>query len=158
MLFRSSTCCEVTFYVNENARNGKITTGSAGQNFYSTCMINICNLKKTKNKCNNSPSLSNPPIAFLCCNIPWYYNNGAIDTLDYDSISYRLANGLQGIPNSAISYSSPFSYQYPMTPFCIPPTTIKCTPNPSTNPPRGFYFDTATGDVIVTPKIGRAHV
>ena len=146
-----STCCEVTFYVNENARNGKITTGSAGQNFYSTCMINICNLKKTKNKCNNSPSLSNPPIAFLCCNIPWYYNNGAIDTLDFDSISYRLANGLQGIPNTAISYSSPFSYQYPMTPFCIPPTTIKCTPNPSTNPPRGFYFDTATGDVIVTP-------
>jgi gliding motility-associated-like protein len=146
-----STCCEVTFYVNENARNGAITTGSSGQNFYSTCMINICNLKKMKNNCNNSPQLSNPPFAILCCNQPWYFNNGAIDTLDYDSISYRLVDGLQGIPNSSITYSSPFSSQWPMTPYCVPPTTIKCTPNPRTNPPRGFYFDTANGDVIVTP-------
>ena len=146
-----STCCEVTFYVNENARNGAITTGSAGQNFYSTCMINICNLKKMKNNCNNSPQLSNPPFAILCCNQPWYFNNGAIDTLDYDSISYRLVDGLQGIPNSSITYASPFSSQYPMTPFCVPPTTIKCTPNPKTSPPRGFYFDTSNGDVIVTP-------
>ena len=146
-----STCCEVTFYVNENARNGAITTGASNQNFYSTCMINICNLKKMKNDCNNSPQLSNPPFAILCCNQPWYFNNGAIDTLDYDSISYRLANGLQGIPNNSITYSSPFSSQWPMTPYCVPPTTIKCTPNPRTNPPRGFYFDTANGDVIVTP-------
>jgi len=146
-----STCCEVTFYVNENARNGAITTGSSSQNFFSTCMINICNLKKMKNNCNNSPQLSNPPFAILCCNQPWFFNNGAIDTLDYDSISYRLANGLQGIPNNSITYSSPFSSQWPMTPYCVPPTTIKCTPNPRTNPPRGFYFDTANGDVIVTP-------
>jgi gliding motility-associated-like protein len=146
-----STCCEVTFYVNENARNGAITTGASGQNFYSTCMINICNLKKMKDKCNNSPQLSNPPFAILCCNQPWYFNNGAIDTLDYDSISYRLVDGLQGIPNTSITYTSPFSSQYPMTPFCVPPTTIKCAPNPKTSPPRGFYFDTANGDVIVTP-------
>ena len=146
-----STCCEVTFYVNENARNGAITTGASGQNFYSTCMINICNLKKMKDKCNNSPQLSNPPFAILCCNQPWYFNNGAIDTLDYDSISYRLVDGLQGIPHSSITYSSPFSSQYPMTPICVPPTTIKCTPNPKTNPPRGFYFDTSNADVIVTP-------
>ena len=58
---------------------------------------------------------------------------------------------LQGIPNNSITYSSPFSSQWPMTPYCVPPTTIKCTPNPRTNPPRGFYFDTANGDVIVTP-------
>jgi len=146
-----STCCEVTFYVNENARNGAITTGASGQNFYSTCMINICNLKKMKNNCNNSPQLSNPPFAILCCNQPWYFNNGAIDTLDYDSISYRLVDGLQGIPNTSITYSSPFSSQWPMTPYCVPPTTIKCAPNPKTNPPRGFYFDTTNGDVIVTP-------
>ena len=146
-----STCCEVTFYVNENARNGAITTGASNQNFFSTCMINICNLKKMKNNCNNSPQLSNPPFAILCCNQPWFFNNGAIDTLDYDSISYRLANGLQGIPNNSITYSSPFTSQWPMTPYCVPPTTIKCTPNPRTNPPRGFYFDTANGDVIVTP-------
>jgi gliding motility-associated-like protein len=146
-----STCCEVTFYVNECCRNGNITTGPAGNDFFSTCMINICNLKKCLNKCNSSPSLTNDPVGFLCCNIPWYYNNGALDTVDYDSISYRLVYGLNGVPASTVSYSSPFTYVYPMTPFCVPPTTIKCTPNPSTNPPRGFYFDTANGDIIVTP-------
>ena len=146
-----STCCEVTFYVNECCRNGGITTGPAGNDFYSTCMINICNLKKTINKCNSSPQLTNEPVGFLCCNIPWYYNNGALDTVDFDSISYKLVYGLNNVPANSVSYSSPFTYAYPMTPFCIPPTTIKCTPNPSTNPPRGFYFDTANGDIIVTP-------
>jgi len=82
-----STCCEVTFYVNECCRNGLISTGPAGNDFYSSCMINICNLKKTVNKCNSSPQLTNEPVGFLCCNIPWYYNNGALDTIDFDSIS-----------------------------------------------------------------------
>ena len=146
-----STCCEVTFYVTECCRNGSITTGQSNQNFYATAMVNICNLQKMKNKCNSSPQLSNPPIAFLCCNQPWYYNNGAIDTIDFDSISYKLVNGLQGIPNNSVSYSSPFTARVPMTPYCVPPTTINCTPNPKTNPPRGFYFDTANGDIITTP-------
>lgn len=146
-----STCCEVTFYVNECCRNGAITTGQASQNFYATAMVNICNLQKMKNKCNSSPQLSNPPIAFLCCNQPWYYNNGAIDTIDYDSISYKLVNGLQGIPNSSVSYASPFTAKVPMTPYCVPPTTINCVPNPKTSPPRGFYFDTTNGDIITTP-------
>ncbi len=146
-----SSCCEVTFYVNQCCRNGGITTGAANNDFYSTCMINICNLKKTVNKCNSSPQLTNEPVGFLCCNIPWYYNNGALDTIDFDSISYKLVRGLSNVPNTSVSYSSPFAFNYPMTPFCIPPTTIKCTPNPSTNPPRGFYFDTANGDIIVTP-------
>jgi hypothetical protein len=65
-----STCCEVTFYVNECCRNGNITTGAAGNDFFSTCMINICNLKKCINKCNTSPTLTNDPVGFLCCNIP----------------------------------------------------------------------------------------
>jgi gliding motility-associated-like protein len=146
-----STCCEVTFYVAECCRNGAITTGQAGQSFYATAMVNLCNLQKMKNKCNSSPQLSNPPIAFLCCNQPWYYNNGATDTIDYDSISYKLVNGLQGIPNTSVSYSSPFTPRVPMTPYCVPPTTINCTPNTKTNPPRGFYFDTTSGDVAVTP-------
>ena len=146
-----STCCEVTFYVNECCRNGGITTGQSNQNFYATAMVNICNLLKMKNKCNSSPQLSNPPIAFLCCNQPWYYNNGATDTIDYDSISYKLVNGLQGIPNTSVSYSSPFTAKVPMTPYCVPPTTINCTPNPRTSPPRGFYFDTTNGDIITTP-------
>ncbi len=146
-----SSCCEVTFYTGQCCRNGAITTGASNQDFYTTCMINICNIKKTTNKCNSSPQLSNEPVGFLCCNTPWYYNNGAIDTVDFDSISYNLVKGLRGLPNNAVPYSSPFTDQYPITPFCIPPTTIKCDPRPNLVPPRGFYFDTTNGDIIVTP-------
>ena len=42
------------------------------------------------------------------------------------------------INNIPTSYSSPFTAKVPMTPYCVPPTTINCTPNPRTNPPRGF--------------------
>ncbi len=146
-----STCCEVTFYVNQCCRNGGITTGPANNDFYSTCMINICNIKKTIIKTNSSPFFSTEPVNFLCCNIPWYYNNGAMDTVDYDSISYKLVRALSNVPNTSVSYSSPFSFNYPMTPYCIPPTSIQCTPKPSADPPQGFFFDTSNGNFIVTP-------
>ena len=107
-----STCCEVTFYIGQCCRNGAITTGAANNDFFTTCMINICNIKKTTNKCNTSPQLSNPPIAFLCCNQAFYYNNGAIDTVDFDSFSYRLVHGIVGKPNNSVSYSSPFTPRY----------------------------------------------
>jgi gliding motility-associated-like protein len=146
-----STCCEVTFTIGQCCRNGAITTGAAGADFWASCMINICNIKKTTNKCNSSPSLTNEPVGFLCCNTPWYYNNGALDSVDFDSISYRLVRGLSSLPNGSVTYSSPFTQNYPMTPFCVPPTTIKCDPKPNLNPPRGFFFDTTNGDIIVTP-------
>lgn len=114
-------------------------------------MINICNIKKSVNKCNSSPTLSNAPIGFLCCNQAYYFNNGAIDTVDYDSFSYSLTHGINSLPNNSVSYSSPFDARYFMTPYCIPPTSIKCTPNTKTSPPRGLFFDTSSGDIILTP-------
>lgn len=146
-----SSCCEVTFYIGQCCRNGAITTGAANNDFFTTAMINICNIKKTINKCNTSPQLSNPPIGFLCCNQAFYYNNGAIDTVDFDSFSYRLVSGIQSKPNNPVNYSSPFDARWFMTPYCVPPTTIKCPPNSRTNPPRGLFFDTSTGDIIITP-------
>ncbi len=146
-----STCCEVTFYINQCCRNGGITTGPAANDFYSTCMINICNLQKTRIKTNHSVQFSSDPVNFICCNVPWYYNNGAIDTVDYDSISYKLVPGLSNVPNTSVAYSSPFAYNYPMTPLCNPQTTIKCSPKPKAYPPEGFFFDETNGDFIVTP-------
>lgn len=148
-----SACCEITFYTGQCCRNGGITTGAANQDFYTTCMINICNIDKTDKKCNSSPQLSNEPVGFLCCNTPWYYNNGAVDTVDFDSISYKLVKGLSGLPTTATNYSSPFTERYFMTPFCIPPsaTNIRCAPNVNVNPPRGIYFDEGNGDIITTP-------
>jgi gliding motility-associated-like protein len=146
-----STCCEVTFAIGQCCRNGAITTGPANNDFWSTCMINICNIQKTTKKCNSSPSLSNEPVGFLCCNQAYYFNNGAIDTTDFDSFGYKLVAGINSLPNTSVNYSSPFSPRYPMTPYCIPPGKVDCAPNPSTKPPRGFWLDTASGDIIFTP-------
>ncbi len=146
-----SSCCEVTFYINECCRNGAITTGPAGNDFYSSCMINICNIQKSIKKSNSSPIYTTPPTAFLCCNTPWYFNNGALDTIDFDSISYKLVPGLSNVPNTSVNYTAPFSFEYPMTPYCVPNTSIKCTPNPNANPPTGFYFDSTNGNIVATP-------
>jgi hypothetical protein len=118
-----STCCEVTFYIGQCCRNGAITTGPSGNDFYTTCMINICNIKKTTNKCNSSPTLSNAPIGFLCCNQAYYFNNGAIDTVDYDSFSYGLTNGISfiffsiytALFHDALLHSTNFNHLYPQS-------------------------------------------
>ncbi|MFM7765097.1 MAG: hypothetical protein ACKO6I_05495, partial [Sphingomonadales bacterium] len=146
-----SNCCEVTFAIGQCCRNGAITTGPANNDFWSTCMINICNIPKTRNKCNSSPSLSNEPIGFLCCNQAYYFNNGAMDTTDFDSFGYKLVAGINSLPTTSVNYSSPFSPRYPMTPYCIPPGKVDCVPNTSTKPPRGFWLDTSSGDIIFTP-------
>ena len=147
----NSSCCEVTFYMGQCCRNMAITTGSANNDFFTKCMVNLCNLKSTAKTGNNSPILTNTPVALLCCNTAWYYNFGAIDTADNDSISYRLVDGIQALPNTAISYSGGFSSQYPLTPKCSTVGNLKCTPQPFSYPPEGFYFDTSTADMVVTP-------
>ncbi|MFN4915025.1 MAG: hypothetical protein ACK5FT_06880, partial [Sphingomonadales bacterium] len=152
--FRNNpNCCEVTFAIGQCCRNDQITTlnGPGGTDFWATCMINICNIPKTTNKCNSSPILSNQPVGYLCCNQTYYFNNGAIDTIDFDSLSYKLINGINTLPNNSVSYKNPFTFRFPMTPFCIPIGSVSCTPNPNTNPPRGFFFDEGTGDIVFTP-------
>ena len=146
-----TTYCDLTFAYNQCCRNAAITTGATWADFWTTATINVCNVNKSKNKCNTSPTLSNVPIGYACCNQAYYYNNGAIDTIDYDSLSYSMAAALSGVPNTSVPYTSPYSYQYPVTPYCVPPTSIKCAPNTKTKPPRGYSMDTGTGDLIFTP-------
>ncbi|MBS3914773.1 MAG: gliding motility-associated C-terminal domain-containing protein [Bacteroidetes bacterium] len=148
---KSSSCCELTIAYNQCCRNEAITTGATWQDFWTTCVINVCNISKSDNKCNTSPKLTNAPIAYACCNQPYYFNNGASDTVDYDSLSYRLAPALRGVPANSVTYSTPFSYKYPLTPYCVPATKIDCPPNLKTDPPRGFFLDTSTGDLVFTP-------
>jgi len=147
----NSSCCEVTFSANECCRSGSITTGLAGSDFYITCSINLCNLKLTNKSVNTSPQWVYKPIVQACCNVPYYGANDIGDTTDFDSITFSMYTPIQGLPNTPVTYSSPFSLVYPLTPYCIPPTSIKCTPNPNLETPKGFYLDTVTGDFVFTP-------
>ncbi|MEY2870173.1 MAG: hypothetical protein RLZZ146_96, partial [Bacteroidota bacterium] len=104
-----SSCCEVSFYLGQCCRNGAITTGQAGNDFWTTCMINICAIPNTLKATNSSPILQNTPIGVLCCNQPYFFNNGAIDSADNDSISYALVHAISALPNVSATYSSPFT-------------------------------------------------
>ncbi|MCB9245852.1 MAG: gliding motility-associated C-terminal domain-containing protein [Flavobacteriales bacterium] len=135
-------CCEVIFETGQCCRNSSINTGASNANFYTFAMINLC-----KAPCNSSPALTTEPIAFLCCNSPFFYNNGASDTANFDSLSYSFIDPLSGW-NQKINYSGNYSYK---TPFKAYDPTGRGTVNPNANPPIGIYLDPETGDLIFTP-------
>jgi len=142
-LLNCSPSCEIIFETQQCCRNGAINTGVSG-NFYTFAMLNPCKSKP----CNTSPSLTTEPVAFLCCNQPYFYNNnGALDVADYDSLSYSWAQPLRA-KGAAISYSPPYKYTLPFKVY--DPSGTGYT-NPNVNPPLGLYLDPETGDIIFTP-------
>jgi hypothetical protein len=145
-----SSCCEVTFYAGECCRSGIVTTGGGGSNFFNTCTINICNLKRCSNQNSSAPEMSNKPPRSICCNMPYYYNPGYIDSSERDSISYSLAPAISLLPLTYVSYNSPHSYRYPLTPYCTN-SKVNCQPEPYLKIPQGLFLDSTNGDLIFTP-------
>ena len=136
-IFRVSTgniCCRSVF----------ITTGPSG-GFYTYLEIDAC-----KKPCNTSPQLTNDPVSILCCNQPYFFNNGAVDTVNFDSLSYSLVTAWSG-SGSKSNYSGGFSGGFPMTPYFPTGWTDKTKSNPNADPPIGLFMDPETGDLIFTP-------
>ncbi|MBO6518340.1 MAG: hypothetical protein JJ975_17530, partial [Bacteroidia bacterium] len=137
-------CCDIRLETGQCCRNSGITSGAANKMFYTYASINLC-----KAPCNSSPSLTTEPIAYLCCNQPFYYNNGASDTSNFDSLSYTFAKPLAGW-NNQISYSGQYAYNNPFASYY--PGSLKFPyTNPNANPPIGISLDPETGDLIFTP-------
>ncbi len=136
-IFRVSTgniCCRSVF----------ITTGPSG-GFYTYLELDAC-----KKPCNTSPQLTNDPVSILCCNQPYFFNNGAVDTVNYDSLSYSLVTAWSGASTKS-NYSGGFSGSFPMTPYFPSGWTDKTKSNPNAEPPIGLFMDPETGDLIFTP-------
>lgn len=134
----SSSCCEWTLSWEQCCRNGNITTGQSGENFFTTATLNKC-----VTPCNSSPDFTNPPVAIICHNQDFVFNNGALDTVDTgDSLSYELVNGLTGL-NSSVTYGGNFSPTRPMTFFGFPNQNLQW--------PAGFRLDPLTGDLLFRP-------
>jgi gliding motility-associated-like protein len=138
-------CCKIIIETGQCCRNSNINTGAANANFYTYAEIDLC-----KAPCNSSPSLTSEPIAILCCNQPFFFNNGAADTSDFDSLSYEWANPLSawsvniGYSGTWYAYNHPFQAYYPGS--LTPPYK-----NPNASPPIGITLDSETGDIILTP-------
>jgi len=95
------------------ARNNTITTGQAGQNYYTYTVFDRCLAP-----CNNAPVFSDAPVSVICQGYPQYINMSAIDTLDGggDSLSYHLDTAWQAL-NVMCSYTTPFSPKSPISSF-----------------------------------------
>jgi hypothetical protein len=145
-------CCNIEISALLYVRNVGITTGQSQQSFYTSCEINTCNAV-----CNSSPTLTNDPVAILCCNQPYVFNNGAVDFADADSISYGFAPAYRG-QNNQCTYSGSRSPQNPISTYF--PSGLKFPyANPNTQPPIGTYLDAKSGDIIFTPtKCGEVAV
>ncbi len=138
--FSSLSCCEVTVYYDVCCRNGGISTGSAGQNFYSDMTINKC-----LSACNSSPKYTNYPVAIVCKDQDVTLNSGASDTIDVgDSLSYELTTSLVSATGS-VSYSGSFSYLRPLSFLGFPTYTAAL--------PSGFHLNPVTGDLAFRPTV-----
>ena len=136
--FSNLNCCSVIVYYDVCCRNTGISTGSAGQNFYSEMTINKC-----LSSCNSSPKYTNYPVAIVCKDQDVILNSGAVDTIDVgDSLSYELTTSLTSA-SSNVSYSGSFSYTKPLT--------FLGFPNSNQALPYGFHLDPTTGDLAFRP-------
>ncbi len=134
----SYNCCEWEISWQQSARNSNITTGMANQNFYTFAQLNKC-----VSPCNSSPDFTNPPVAIICHNQDFIFNNGALDTVDVgDSLSYEFATALQG-PGQSVNYSGNFSPTNPITYFGFPNKNLQF--------PGGIHLDPLTGDLSFRP-------
>lgn len=139
-------CCEVYFRVSQPW--GLVGTTTSTTTYGGEAMMNLCNIGL---KGNNTPTLSTIPMSFMCCNQPFAFNNGVYENFEFDSLSYGLVEPLSAT-FSPVSWIAPLNKDIPLTPFCPPnPGTVNCRSLPNAKPPRGFYFDKETGDMVLTP-------
>ena len=145
----NSSCCEVTFYMQYGQRPAALSNGGASSNFLLTTTLNLCNLKKTGQKGNNQVDWSLKPNQRVCLNQAQYLDQGVIDTNDHDRLTVGLISSISALPNTSVVYNSGYSAKLPVTPYCAL-SSLPCTPNANTNPPRGIFMDTVTGTLIFT--------
>lgn len=144
--FNSLRSCSqrVIISASINARNGAITTGPSGT-LYTQAEVDLSKAPK-----NSSPALTTYPIIFLCCDQPVYDNCGALDTANFDSLSYAWGQPQRGYGQQT-NYSGNFAYNNPFTVYYPSPALTFPFNNPNANPPEGIYLNKRNGDIVFTP-------
>ena len=153
-VFSNKSCTELSIYVSYCCRMSYYTNiQNTNTDFLITATLFIRNIEKCVKKNNSTPQfLRNHPGAGYC-NRPVYWSLGALDSIDMDSLSFKLAAPLSTIAATTVKYQSPYSVQHPVNCYCRPnPSKIDCTPNINTTPTLGTFFDPITGDFIYTPS------
>lgn len=129
------SCCQYRISYQECCRNGSITNITPG-NFYVDAILNRCL------GTNHSPRFRNMPLVAICSGQGIWYNNGAVDSLDNDSITVTLSPPLNGA-SSPETFNTGYSYTVPFAFLGYPNTSLPF--------PAGITMDSITGDVGFTP-------
>ncbi len=137
------TCGEVVFEYQYCCRPSSIT------NLDNSYFYTYAYLNRNYGEGNSSPQISMPPVQKLCCNQAYYYNAGALDTINHDSISYSFDDVLENF-TTAVKYNSIFSKDYPLSVYY--PSSLKFPyHNANASPPIGLTLDPENGDLIFVP-------
>lgn len=131
----SGSNCEVTVGWQGNNRYSNITTGQADKPTYIYALINRCVI-------NNSVHPTLTPHFINQVGQDLSMSVGFIDTIDNDSMGFRLIAPLIG-PNSAANYSGSWSPSRPLS--------FLGFPNTGLNSPAGFHFDSTTSQLSFRP-------
>ncbi len=145
--FISKNYCNVYFALNTCCRSGAITTISPGNAFVES-MLNLCEASKRPI---TSPQFQNTIAYYAICNQPFSYSfyTGAANL--GDSVTYELVKA-KNDANSYENYQWLFTETMPVTPYCVIPGQINCTPNSVTLPIKGSIFNPKNGNFLVTPS------
>lgn len=134
----NTSCCKFNVgYIGNSTRNYATTTCCNSDIFYTYLELDRC-----VTPCNNSPQLTNDPVGILCAGQDFSFNNGALDTIDGDSLSFELAPALKG-PGQNATYFQNFTFQRPLS--------FLGFPNTNSNKPAGFHLDPSSGDLEFRP-------
>jgi gliding motility-associated-like protein len=137
-------CDRWRFYVSVWARNpsGNINSNVNDQDLYIEAILNTRDAPG-----NSSPIFTVPPVPYICLNIPFTYNNGAMDP-DGDSVVIRLIQPMGD--NSFGSGRCDFAnFPIPFRP-TVPPYNLADNPLACGN---SFQLDPHTGQMSYTPTV-----
>jgi len=130
------SCCSWIVSWSQSSRDGAITTGAAGETFYTECEIDVC----AKNPPDNSPFFNSPAVNISCRGTCTTLDNSATD-IDrtskgqHDSLIYSLVAPLQS-HGKPITYSKGYAYFSPIA-----------TDTSATSLCKGFTLNTGTGSL-----------
>lgn len=141
----TNACCKVYFFHANYTRSGAVNTFSNLASIYNYAMLDVC-----KGAGNTSAQYTHLPIASAPCNNAFFYNPGVIDT-DGDSLVYSLESPLGSSRTDSAIYNSPLHSKIPITPTCLT-TGVTCPVSYFSNVLLGFSFNSANGDLRLTPS------
>jgi hypothetical protein len=146
-IFVKKNICKVHFSVRQSGRSIFNTTQMNGF-LYFDAATNICD---TFIKKNHSPVFSMEPKFIGIGNQAFRYSPGPLDTADYDSLAFSLEPVKVSFTDT-IAYIGNLKPSIPFTPYCPPDNRIvNCRALPNAKPPRGFFFDQTSCQIVFTP-------